>query len=722
MHAKGVIMIKKILLLTTILTLIQADVKPENVIAGGCLKSYQKEYLSFKEHKVFVYARESDTNKDKCGWNYNNSDLEVAKREAMKQCSDHPLDAPCVIVDVDGKFLVKKGEFSYITPPDTRVLSTKESNLLKSRAKKQVAGSCYPFFEKYLEKKGHKTFYYTLDEDGRFACGDTANHYSEALAKKSGLKGCENHKKLIKQNAPSTACKIYALGNTIVVDESEFSSYTPPSNKTLSKDQKQAIMIEAKKSIIGNCLPFFEKYLTYNAHKAFAYAIDKDGIFSCGQGNGYTSKKLVNQKALEACAKDHPNKHPKSACKVYASGNKILLFLKDYNISKGENIIKNLTTAKRDALYEKVAMFIDSSSCRSALRIYLYPHQQQAFYAAIDKDGKQACGFSYAKFSLEDAKKSANKSCEKKKDKLKIKAICKPLFINLKILSKEKDFGIKRGKEDYKNALSHGNLIKIKSYIDEGMDVNIVNKDGVGALFVSAAQGDFDFFQKLIKKGANIKPLAQGTNSMLTAASLGGDANIVRYLIKKGLDINHQGSGKNTPLHASFMMLKTYIVEILMQEGADATIKNAKGISAYDLAKKWKMNLDELKTIDPKKPDHEGTLPLFYAAKEGDIEGIKKLLAKGAEINNADSEKRSPLCYAHIRVLEMLVKAGADVNHQDEDGITPLMVNSDNKSKIELLLKLGADKSIKDKQGKTAYDEVKDDKSVSEEIKSLLKP
>jgi hypothetical protein len=39
-----------------------------------------------------------------------------------------------------------------------------------------------------------------------------------------------------------------------------------------------------------------------------------------------------------------------------------------------------------------------------------------------------------------------------------------------------------------------------------------------------------------------------------------------------------------------------------------------------------------------------------------------------------------------------------------------------------LLLKLGADKSLKDKQGKTAYDEVKDNKSVSEEIKRLLKP
>ncbi len=604
-------MIKVILLLSTWALFIEASVIPEKILTKSCLKSYQTAYKTCKKHKAFVYARESDTGKDRCNWSCGYDNIDKAVESATKGCKSYLLNSECKPIDKDGDFIAKEGDFTLITQPDDTPLSKREKEKLIKVAQKTIKGNCFDFFKKYLDLKGHKTFAYAIDSDGKFACGNAYN---------------------------------------------------------------------------------------------------------------YSIKEFAIKTSLASCKKDHPKKHPKTECKLYAQGNKILLSLKDYNLTKEENIIKDLPTPQRDALYEKVAMFIDSPSCRSALRIYLYPHQQQAFYAAIDKDGKQACGFSYAKFSLEDAQKSAKKSCEKKKEKLKIDATCKPLFKNLKIVSKEKDFGIKRGEKDYKNALTHGNLIRIKSYIDEGMDVNIVNKDGVGALFISAAQGDFDFFQKLIKKGANIKQKAHKGNSILTAASLGGDANIVRYLIKKGLDINHQGSDKNTPLHAAFMMLKTYIVEILMQEGADATIKNSKGISAYDLAKKWKINLDELKTIDPKKSDHEGTLPLFYAAKEGDIEGIKKLLAKGADINNADSEKRSPLSYAHIRVLEMLVKAGADVNHQDEDGVTPLMENSNNKSKIELLLKLGADKSIKDKNGKTAYDEVKDDKSVSKEIKRLLKP
>lgn len=99
-----------------------------------------------------------------------------------------------------------------------------------------------------------------------------------------------------------------------------------------------------------------------------------------------------------------------------------------------------------------------------------------------------------------------------------------------------------------------------------------------------------------------------------------------------------------------------------MGKGADANITNDKGLSAYDLAKKWKVDLNEMKALDAKNPDHDGTLPLFYAAK-----------------------------YAHLDVIEMLVKAGADINHQDIDG-------------------------------ETAYDQEKDFKFLSEEVKALLKP
>ncbi len=717
-------MIKKSYLLLLLPLITFASVKPENILLSPfCQKGYHNTYKSLPSPKAFSYSRESDTGQDLCNWSYGNATVEEAKTAAMKNCTDSVMKSPCYIIAVDDKFTAKKGQFSPISIPDNASLSQTQLSKLKSEAKTQIAGTCLPFFEKYLAKKGHKAFGYSLDEDGKFACGDMANHWNLDNSKKEALKGCKNHKNLLGKNAPLSPCKLYAVGNTIVAKKGDFAKFTAPDDIPLSDSEKKAIMIEAKKSIIGNCLPFFEKYLNNKGHKSFAYAIDPDGKFSCGQGSKYTSQKKANKSALKYCAEGDLKKHPKSPCKVFATGNKILLSLKDYGIEAEEKTDNDLPKEKRKELLHMAETFIDSTPCQSSLRIYLYPHKQQAFYLAVDRDGKQACGWSYAKASIQDAKEKAKAECENHKKKKSMISECKPFFVNFNVINQEKDFGIKRGTDDYINAIFKGNLIKVKEYVAVGMDVNAVSKkDGITPLFLAVAQGDEEFFNLLVKKGADIKHRANDGSSLLMAASLGKNTNIARTLLGKGLDINAKGMQGNTPLHAAFMVFDTYLVGVYMREGADASIKNTKGVSAYDLAKKWKIDIDALKVLDPKKPDHDGTLPLFYAAKAGDVKGIKKLLALKADINNADSDGRSPIGYAHDSVIAFLIQEGADINHQDTDGDTPLMDNIYEEETAKILLKLGADKSIKNKNGETAYDKIKDDKGIDDEFKKLLKP
>ena len=61
--------------------------------------------------------------------------------------------------------------------------------------------------------------------------------------------------------------------------------------------------------------------------------------------------------------------------------------------------------------------------------------------------------------------------------------------------------------------------------------------------------------------------------------------------------------------------------------------------------------------------------------------------------------------YGHLECAKALLGAGADINKQDNDGWTPLMLAARN-GKIEVvreLLKRGAKKDLKNNAGKTAY-------------------
>jgi len=596
--------------------LLLASVKPENVLSASCLKDYQNAYQKHKTHKAFSYASEEKTGKNRCGWGYGYDNLIDAKKTAMKQCTKHNLNAECKLIDVDGKYLVKKGDFSYIEPVPNTTLNDDEKKILMKKANALVLGNCLPFFKKYLEKKGHKAFAYSLDDDGKYACGESS-------------------------------------GN--------------------------GVLISAKRT----------------------------SIVACQRNKGERGK----------------NK-PKSECKVYSQNNKILLAAKDFNVKSIEKSDKYLSKEEYAILLNKSKEIISDGPCLYQMKYYLRGSEHQAYFLANDsKKAKQACGREEGAFSPKVAKEKALKNCEAHVKKLKLKATCKLYAENFNIVGKSEDFGIKKGKEDYIQAIHKGNIVKIKKYISEGMDVNAVSKkDGISPLFVAAGRGDKQFFDELIKRGANIKQKSKDGSSLLIAAAFGKNVNIVRALLKKGLEINLKGNEGNTAIHASLMSLDTYTAGVLMREGADANIKNDKGLTAYDLAKKWKVDLDEMKILNAKEPDHDGTLPLFYAAKYADVEGIKELIGQKADLNHVDNDGRSSLNYAHIDVIEMLVKAGADINHQDEDGETALMSHVFKEEEVKLLLKLGANTSLKNADGETAYDQEKDFKFLSPEVKALLKP
>jgi serine/threonine-protein phosphatase 6 regulatory ankyrin repeat subunit B len=104
---------------------------------------------------------------------------------------------------------------------------------------------------------------------------------------------------------------------------------------------------------------------------------------------------------------------------------------------------------------------------------------------------------------------------------------------------------------------------------------------------------------------------------------------------------------------------------------------------------------------------------LMYMAIMGDNKYIIALLAKyGADINQYiyDAQKVTPLHYAAasrpLAMIDALIKAGANVNLQDINGFTPLIIaakmHPESYKIVSLLLKAKADVNVSDGAGNTA--------------------
>ena len=147
---------------------------------------------------------------------------------------------------------------------------------------------------------------------------------------------------------------------------------------------------------------------------------------------------------------------------------------------------------------------------------------------------------------------------------------------------------------------------------------------------------------------------------------------------------------------------------------ADATLVTAKQTiyhgseQATRIILPWVPNpIVKVKPTGEKKPEPKPKKKMYQlrqAAADGDIEQVKLLISKGANVNAEDEEKKTPLHYAaetgQMEVVQLLVEAGADIN-AGEGKWTALhgAVYEGHRDIAELLIQKGADVNIKDKNG-----------------------
>ena len=190
----------------------------------------------------------------------------------------------------------------------------------------------------------------------------------------------------------------------------------------------------------------------------------------------------------------------------------------------------------------------------------------------------------------------------------------------------------------------------------------------------------------------------------------------MRILIEKGAQINAQDADGNTPLIYAIIyhgnqMHGWDIVEDLLEKKADITLKNKQSKTALDYAYAGDRSnpaviiiINSLKNYNKNQTETAPTLtPLMEAAKEDNIDAINQLLKQGAKINEQNQQGETALLYAaqqgKEKALKALLRADADPNIADNHGKTPLMFYTLNLAMVHLLVKNGATINIMDDDG-----------------------
>ena len=185
--------------------------------------------------------------------------------------------------------------------------------------------------------------------------------------------------------------------------------------------------------------------------------------------------------------------------------------------------------------------------------------------------------------------------------------------------------------EELIKACEDGDLEKVKSLIEKGIDINLEYKWWT-PLTKASEKGHLDIVEYLVKNGAKINKENGHDWTALMCASMNGHSDIVEYLVENGANINIKNENGQTALILVSNEDNEHlnIIQYLVDNGADINIKNNDGDTALIIASK-KEHLCITKYLIYKKADvkpknNYGWTALMYILKNKQPEENNQLI------------------------------------------------------------------------------------------------
>jgi len=202
-------------------------------------------------------------------------------------------------------------------------------------------------------------------------------------------------------------------------------------------------------------------------------------------------------------------------------------------------------------------------------------------------------------------------------------------------------------------------LTQAETLIRSGANVNAATDLGVTPLWLAAQNGSEKMVARLLSAGANPNAALLAGETPVMVAARAGKTAVVEQLIAKGANVNARGARRQTALMWAVAQQHPDVVRVLLAHGADLSLRS----------ERW----SQVMAVPP-----HGYLPynkeipagdetaLLFAARAGDLESTKLLLAAGANVDDADAWGVSAVTLAAHSgfddVVDVLLEKGADPN------------------------------------------------------------
>ena len=235
-------------------------------------------------------------------------------------------------------------------------------------------------------------------------------------------------------------------------------------------------------------------------------------------------------------------------------------------------------------------------------------------------------------------------------------------------------------------------LARADQLIRSGANVNAANDLGATPLWAASLNGSVAMVSRLLAAGAKPDAALTSGETPLMAASRAGKPLVVEQLLKKGATLNARATRGQTALMWAVAQKHAEVVKLLIAGGADVHARS----------ETW----EQMMAVPPHGlPEYNRMIPqggdtaLMFAARVGDLESARLLLAAGANANDQDAWGVSATTIAafagHGEIARLLLEKGANPN-ADNAGFTALhcAILRRDEPTVSALLERGADPNL----------------------------